>query len=52
MAKVIRCECGFEGRGATVAEAVARLEAHLRSDHPRLAGKVRREDLAAMAAEA
>jgi hypothetical protein len=50
MAKVIRCQCGFLGRGETVEEAV--IEAHMRSDHPELVGKVIREDLIAMAEEA
>jgi hypothetical protein len=51
MAKVIRCQCGFVGRGATPAEAATALEAHVRTDHPQLVGKVRREDLEAMAEE-
>jgi predicted small metal-binding protein len=52
MAKVIRCQCGFLGRGETVEEAAAVIEAHMRSDHPELVGKVTREDLTAMAEEA
>jgi predicted small metal-binding protein len=52
MTKVIRCTCGFLARGADPEEAAAALEAHLRSDHPELDGKVRREDLEAMAEEA
>jgi hypothetical protein len=52
MAKVIRCQCGFLGRGETVHEAAASIEAHMRSDHPELVGKVTREDLVAMAEEA
>jgi predicted small metal-binding protein len=52
MTKVIRCTCGFLARGTDPAEAAAALEAHLRSDHPELDGKVRREDLEAMAEEA
>ncbi|HTT30799.1 MAG TPA: hypothetical protein VMG37_20455 [Solirubrobacteraceae bacterium] len=52
MAKVIRCQCGFLGRGQTVEEAATVIEAHMRSDHPELVGKVTREDLIAMAEEA
>jgi predicted small metal-binding protein len=52
MAKVIRCQCGFMGRGDTVEQAMAAIEEHMRSDHPELVGKVTREDLAAMAEEA
>ncbi len=52
MAKVIRCQCGFLGRGETVREAAAVIEVHLRSDHPELVGKVTRDDLIAMAEEA
>lgn len=52
MAKVIRCQCGYLGRGATPQEAAAAIEAHVRAAHPQLAGKVRREDLEAMAEEA
>jgi predicted small metal-binding protein len=51
MAKVIRCQCGFLGRGETVEEAATVIEAHMRSDHPELVGKVTREDLTAMAEE-
>jgi predicted small metal-binding protein len=52
MAKVIRCQCGFLGRGKTVEEAATVIETHMRSDHPELVGKVTREDLVAMAEEA
>jgi predicted small metal-binding protein len=52
MAKVIRCQCGFFGHGETVEEAASEVEAHMRSDHPELVGKVTREDLIAMAEEA
>jgi hypothetical protein len=52
MAKVIRCQCGFLGRGQTAEEAASEIEAHMRSDHPQLVGKVTREDLIAMAEEA
>jgi len=52
MAKVIRCECGFLGRGPTADEAATAIEAHMREDHPELVGKVNRQDLIAMAEEA
>lgn len=52
MTKIIRCTCGFLARGADPAEAAAALESHLRSEHPELDGKVRRDDLEAMAEEA
>jgi predicted small metal-binding protein len=52
MAKVIRCQCGFLGRGETVEEAATVIQAHMRADHPELVGKVTREDLVAMAEEA
>jgi predicted small metal-binding protein len=52
MAKIIRCTCGFLARGTDPAEAATSLEAHLRAEHPELDGKVRREDLEAMAEEA
>jgi predicted small metal-binding protein len=51
MAKVIRCQCGFLGRGETAQEAAAVIEVHMRSDHPELVGKVTRDDLMAMAEE-
>jgi len=51
MAKVIRCQCGFLGRGETAAEAAAEIEAHMREDHPELVGKVTKQDLIAMAEE-
>ena len=36
MAKIIRCQCGFLGRGETADEAVTVIEAHMREDHPEL----------------
>jgi hypothetical protein len=52
MAKVIRCQCGFLGRGETAEEAAKVIQGHMRSDHPELVGKVTLEDLRAMAEEA
>jgi predicted small metal-binding protein len=51
MAKVIRCQCGFLGRGESVEEAATMIGAHMRTDHPELIGKVTRQDLIAMAEE-
>ena len=51
MAKIIRCQCGFLGRGDTVDEAATVIEAHMREDHPELVGKVTKQDLIAMAEE-
>jgi predicted small metal-binding protein len=51
MAKSIRCQCGFIGRGQTAEEAAAVIEAHMRADHPELVGKVTHEDVVAMAEE-
>ena len=52
MAKVIRCQCGFLGRGETADEAAREIEAHMREDHPELVDKVTKQDLIAMAEEA
>jgi hypothetical protein len=51
MAKQITCLCGYIARGDTVEVAVALIEAHMRSDHPELVGKVTMEDLRGMAEE-
>lgn len=52
MAKVINCECGYTVRGETDDELVANAEAHIRTDHPEMVGKMSREDVMAMAEEA
>ncbi len=51
MAKIIRCQCGFIGRGETADQAAAVIEEHMRSDHPELVGKVTHADVVAMAEE-
>jgi predicted small metal-binding protein len=51
MGKIIRCHCGFHGRGKTVEEAATAIEQHMRADHPEVVGKVTRDDLIAMAEE-
>jgi predicted small metal-binding protein len=49
MAKLINCECGQVVRGETDDELVDKVEDHVRTDHPELAGKMAREDILAMA---
>jgi predicted small metal-binding protein len=44
MARVIHCECGFVARGATDDEVLDAVEAHVRAVHPKLVGKVSRQD--------
>ena len=45
MAKQITCECGAVIRGGTDDEVVDGARAHMRTDHPDLAGKVTDDDL-------
>ena len=45
MGRVINCECGYVARGASDDEVVAAVEAHIRAEHPQLAGQVSRQDL-------
>ena len=45
MAKLISCECGYVARGDSEAEVVALIEAHMRSDHPDVLGRVSRDDI-------
>lgn len=52
MTKVIDCECGQTVRAEDEDELVAKVEAHVASDHPDLVGKLTREDIVAMAEEA
>ncbi len=51
MAKVVNCPCGETVRGETDDELVANVEAHVRSDHPEMVGKMTREDVLGMAVE-
>jgi predicted small metal-binding protein len=46
MSRQIKCECGFVARGETDDEVVARIEGHLRHDHPELAATVTRDEIA------
>ena len=45
MAKQISCECGYVIHGDTDDQVVGLAEAHIRSDHPELVGKVTSDDL-------
>jgi len=49
MSKVINCECGQSVRADSDDELVARVEEHVRTDHPDLVGKMSRDDILAMA---
>ena len=46
MAKIINCECGYVARAAADDEVIDLIQEHMRTDHPDLAGKVSREELA------
>ena len=50
--KVINCECGQVVRADSDDELVAKVSAHVESDHPERAGKLSREDVLAMAEQA
>jgi predicted small metal-binding protein len=52
MPKVVNCECGLVVRAEDEDELVEKVDAHVRSDHPDLVGKLSREDVLAMAEEA
>jgi predicted small metal-binding protein len=49
--KQITCECGCVLKGEDDDELWEQAQAHLRADHPELAGNVRREDILAQAEE-
>lgn len=51
MGKRIDCECGAVVKAATDDELVAKVEAHVTSDHPELVGKLSRDDVLGMAVE-
>lgn len=52
MTKIVNCECGQTVRAEGEDELVAKVEAHVASDHPELVGKLTREAIVAMAKEA
>ncbi len=49
MALMLICECGEVVRAETDDDLVARVESHLRAQHPDLVGRVSRDDIIAMA---
>ena len=51
MTKAIYCDCGLICRGDSDEELLRVAEEHLRGEHPALAGRVRGDDLLAMAVE-
>lgn len=51
MTKAIYCDCGLICRGDSDEELLRAAEEHLRREHPALAGRVRGDDLLAMAVE-
>ncbi|MGE0026182.1 MAG: enoyl-CoA hydratase-related protein [Thermoleophilia bacterium] len=51
MTKAIYCDCGLICRGDSDEELLRAAERHLRAEHPALAGRVRSEDLLAMAVD-
>jgi predicted small metal-binding protein len=46
MSRQIKCECGFVARGETDDEVVARIEDHIRTDHPQLVEALSRDEIA------
>jgi len=46
MSRQIKCECGFIARGETDDDVVARIEEHIRSDHPELVPSLTRDEIA------
>jgi predicted small metal-binding protein len=46
MSRQIKCECGFVARGETDEDVVARIEDHIRSDHPELVDTLSRDEIA------
>ncbi len=47
----IDCECGEVVKAESEDELVAKVEAHVLSDHPELVGKLGRDDVLGMAVE-
>ena len=45
MSRQIKCECGFVARGETDDDVVARIERHIRSDHPELVKTLTRGEI-------
>lgn len=51
MGKRIDCECGEVVKADTDDELVAKVDDHVRRDHPELVGKLTRDDVLGMAVE-
>jgi predicted small metal-binding protein len=47
--KIINCDCGYVIRADTDDDLVDRAQAHIRTAHPNMAGKVTAEQILAMA---
>lgn len=45
MARQVKCECGYIARAATDGEVLAKIRAHMRTDHPRLLDTVSDEQI-------
>jgi predicted small metal-binding protein len=45
MAQQVKCECGYVARAESDDEVVAKIQEHIRSDHPDLVGKVTEEHI-------
>ena len=46
MFRQIKCECGFVARGETDDDVVARIQGHIRSDHPELVETLTGDEIA------
>jgi predicted small metal-binding protein len=51
MSKIINCECGQVIRASDDQDLVAKVDDHIKSDHPDLIGRLSREDVLNMAEE-
>ena len=45
LARQVKCECGYIARAATDGEVLAKIRAHMRTDHPRLLDTVSDEQI-------
>jgi predicted small metal-binding protein len=45
MARQVKCECGYIGRGETDEEVVETIRDHIRADHPELADEITEEQI-------
>ena len=51
LVKVVHCECGTDVEAETDDELVTKVEAHVQSEHPDMAGTMSREQILGMAHE-